>query len=645
MKLTIGITTYFKSNPEEVRRTLWTLFDKRMIEGIIPEDVLKLYAENNHQPITVKEPVEIIVFIDRNSDVDDEITSKITEYVNSLSYKNCTFIVCKSTSNVKVSVARNFIITAAKGDYICFRDDDDASVNINELLSYIDLAPKDTTVIEYGYAVDGLKYRPSKLGPWSLFVKTEFLRKNNLCFVPDLTTEDIIWRGNLNMILSREPCWKSNLYFIQKPGYISLGRSNRSTAVLMGLDRYPKSIPMYIEDIMKDNTSSYKNISKVLYNDRNAKFDFSEFQFYGMSAAYAVRHGDGLIKHYLNRHFDMCDGFVKKCLGLINHINGTCDFWSIDDVDVQKITMVLFVKYLTFSDLYHFALVLDQKNPINKLNELWRKPDPLSAVPQGLKYNRLNEFTYKYMCLRWMRGEKIYCKVNEKLLNNLKQLLHNKLNHVEIGDVITFVHNIIDNIDKTKYKIDNSLDNHDILKYMCNKKAEGNIRNSLIQYFGKNYDRYKKYFDIYIRENNIKTTTLGFYDDQYKGFMNVFLSLLLAVPPRKNSIDVSVEKENREDEIINFLYGEKTVRMPRKGLEFTNRVPLKISGGCFNNGCYMDVCNGNVINLCLKIILMIMLFVMIILIVSVCINIICNVSCNSVSCNSVLCNSVSCSGV
>ena len=119
--------------------------------------------------------------------------------------------------------------------------------------------------------------------------------------------------------------------------------------------------------------------------------------------------------------------------------------------------------------------------------------------------------------------------------------------------------------------------------------------------------------------------------------MNVFLSLLLAVPPRKHSIDVSVENENREDEIIDFLYGDKIVRMPRKGLMFSNRVPLKISGGCgHENECYCKCMNKNkydIVNVCIKIINIMIIGLLVICCIIVFVNIYVNIAYGESNCS------------
>ena len=198
---------------------------------------------------------------------------------------------------------------------------------------------------------------------------------------------------------------------------------------------------------------------------------------------------------------------TKTCLCL----KGEIDFWSLKDRE-RKECMYLFCKYISFADLYQFAFTLSKDDPIKMMNNLWRKNNPyamsrMKRFENTLHDHQLDEFTYNYVCLKYLRKEKVSVRLSKEYTEDLRKLrsaLNDYLLHVPVRDIITFIHHYGD---KMEY--------HHVIKYYCDNKANGDVHATMKEIFGDDYALYSSLIDKYIRENSIETTTINGKHEEY----------------------------------------------------------------------------------------------------------------------------------
>lgn len=190
---------------------------------------------------------EIIVINDGSTDNSLEIA---LEY--EFKYKNIKVI---SQTNQGLGAARNTGMLNANGQYIMFVDSDDylkknslqkilyistdknldvLRFNYNEVDENGLIIPKrknSLNSIRYSEKVEtGIEFTLNSLG-WACYVclyiyNTDFLRKNNFSFVPNIYFEDVIWLSEI-LLQTKRICSvdESLYYYLQRAGSITKGNT------------------------------------------------------------------------------------------------------------------------------------------------------------------------------------------------------------------------------------------------------------------------------------------------------------------------------------------------------------------------------------------------------------------------------------
>lgn len=431
MKLTVGVVTCYKTDMIKLKRMLLSLLDETTnVDDLVVEDVcLKIInkffvKEHNYDDLQhltaikllkkINEPVELIVFIDRiNTDQDDTVDA-IEAYVHKIAelhIENLTVRLIKSEFNVSQSIARNTIIKLGTGDYIKFNDDDDLSININDLLKIIDEAPKGCKFIEgLGYKIEtNAIIRRTTWAPWSCIIERQFAIDNNLVFIPWVRSEDSMWKGLTFEALVRNPD-KNIAHMFQKAMYIHCDKSSN----IKNLN--PLSITTYKArpEIIADNTNAYEYISKVLmpYHITHNTLSLNTLIFRVIILIAAFGHGYSVLKEYLMNNKNIFEH--KHFLELIEQLcnkNIRISFWELDE-EHRLDCFRIFVSHLSLADVHKFATSLINFVPKKEIFTLYttllQANDSYyyfkKYVNETFKYNQLNEYTFNYICLLYIQN-------------------------------------------------------------------------------------------------------------------------------------------------------------------------------------------------------------------------------------------------
>ena len=205
--LTIGVNLCYKSSITKARQMILSLFNtETTTKNFIDIDKCNIfkrkynsdeYNEYTTEFIKLNKPVQLIVVIDGDN---KPLWNSISELLQHLYKRNNKLLyeIYRNT-NSGVSTARNMIINHAIGKFIKFCDDDDLSVNINELLN---ICEKHESVDYIECLMTVLTKRdksPMFTGwyPTNVIIKTNWLIKRRLYFVPHIVGEDSVWRFDL----------------------------------------------------------------------------------------------------------------------------------------------------------------------------------------------------------------------------------------------------------------------------------------------------------------------------------------------------------------------------------------------------------------------------------------------------------------
>ena len=139
MKLSICFNCFYGTNLQKMINHVYSLFDNRFTPSIDLNNIP--IPEINIIPY---QPIELIFVMD-NFDITNTHNiqryqpniDKIYNFIQSLVIPN-VFIRCfKTFTNSGVSTRRNIGIRNANGQFICFCDDDDLHINVNEILNIL----------------------------------------------------------------------------------------------------------------------------------------------------------------------------------------------------------------------------------------------------------------------------------------------------------------------------------------------------------------------------------------------------------------------------------------------------------------------------------------------------------------------------
>lgn len=260
-KLTIGINICFKSSITKINQMILSLFNRRMtckaFESIsMCRKFSEIYSTDEFNPlnsnlISLNEGVEIIVYMDGYTKQIYESTEKLLKLIRQHLKNKFFFKILYSEENVGVSKGRNEIFKNASGKFILLRDDDDLSVNINELLNILNSNyDPNLKYIECCMSKISNNYliKPIFTGwyPTNIILNRDFIINNKLFFVENIVGEDSVWRFDIY----------HKLYLIQR----NEGNSHLIKVI-------PKSIYMIYHESKKTlSENDYDNFKNMLTN-------------------------------------------------------------------------------------------------------------------------------------------------------------------------------------------------------------------------------------------------------------------------------------------------------------------------------------------------------------------------------------------
>lgn len=399
------------------------------------EYVSKISDFESVEMISPSEPVEIVIYIDYPDNIRPEHETtidyivKFYERMKKMSISNLSIRLVRGTSNVRISIARNALIQLSSGDYILFRDDDDVSTNVNNLLHIInDSISKNNGVpplfIE-GFLMNLNKSWTSVpiTSLWSAcgcIVSRKFLILNNLAFPNVKGFEDVIWRSNIYQKLMTIPKpTTSGLEVLRYESFYLYCEASNSS-MLTTIDPFAESIDKYSPSDMDSNDTAYINVSRmferVVSTFGNIRVNGNLFR--GINIGSAIKHGYPLIKTYLLKNMSKCDEHLREYMELISKVRGSMKFGSIEK-KYQQECFETCLYYMSFSDLYAFAKQLCSTKHITSteaiietMNVLFCRQDAFKTIESRFKFRfknisfqPLDEFTYNYMSYLYMKGD------------------------------------------------------------------------------------------------------------------------------------------------------------------------------------------------------------------------------------------------
>lgn len=569
MNLTVGITCYYKTNFHKLVNQIKSLFDIRFtpnIKSIITPEI-------NITPI---EKIELIFVIDnypiknkylpkKYVDEYENNINNILNYIKTLKIYNTKITVFKTQFNCGVSVSRNIIIKNAKSKFVCFCDDDDLHINVNEILKIIKS--------NYNYKCinchmskrkNEVVFEQSNISPCSGIYEVNYLRTHEIYFPEGIKTEDIIWKSKLYKQLSFEK--HNSIIEVEIGLYIALEQSNSSTEIKTKNNlRNPNSF----------NKDSYIELpsNQITYNKLNTIeiINYNEWDIFAITSSLNIGHGSSLILEYIRNNIHKFDLHHKKLYNSTQWLNEYLfDFKYIHD----KIECFrLYLKYSSLQDFKYISeYISDQINEtrLNTFNVLW-KLDKFGATitnnqKSNIKYNRIllkimnfintndkqshfeinqfKNFCFRYVCLKYIQhGEyKDSLKRNTiKKMNEIKTYHENIFRNLNINDVILYLNYNV------KYVMNQNVPllNEYKTKFIKTKNNEL-LLSELKKYFNNSYDIL---IEKYISDNSFETVDL--FNNSYRGFMTITLMYILS-PKLINEIKHYNTKINvdKHDELI-----------------------------------------------------------------------------------------------
>lgn len=469
MILTVGITACYRSDVTKFKRMIISLFDADITNPSTIDEgnaIINRYNSvfnlSDVRTISVSAPIEVIVYFDRNTPSPNDNINAMSAFVENLSIPNVTFRTLHSTQNVRVSVARNNIIKASTSKFICFRDDDDLSVNVNVLIDIVKSSPPVTEFIEtymlsYDYA-SRTTARAHLLSVVNCIISRQFLLKNKLFFIPDIGNEDAYWRADIYSRYPRMHVANVSTYIYAEPS----GRSN-----ITDFSRY-NGITKYIDPDMRDDSHAEELVKKVL----DAEFDMhgcvelNSLFLKNLNKSVAAWNTFPIIVRYMRQHADHFD--IEPFINMTAKINGSYPFNVLPET-MKKQCYAMFCKYLSFSDLYQLSR--GDLGIMNKLYGVYETP----IVVWGTWSQRLNEFTYRYLFMRCVAKVEVpdNFEVDEELVNNVRMYVDSYMRNIRLGDVILFGHDTYARKMKKFDYVEENYKYHDILNHMTSVRNNG----------------------------------------------------------------------------------------------------------------------------------------------------------------------------
>lgn len=538
MNLTIGITCYYGTKLAKLINQINSLFDSKFTPS------LKSLIEPS-MDIVPNEKIELIFVIDtyeiRNKYIPKKYTqtyeeniNNILTYIKSLKIYNTKISIFKTDYNSGVSVSRNIIINNAKSKFICFCDDDDLHINVNETLKIIHDYPNYNCINCFmSKRKNSIIFEQSNISPCSGIYKVDYLRKHNLYFPEGIKSEDIIWRSKLYKQLSTET--KNNIIEINTGLYIALEPSNSSTEIRTKANlRYPNGFykDNYVD--IPTNQITYDKINTIKITNYN------EWDIFALTSSLNLKHGYSLIYEYTKNNIDKFNQYNKKIFDLVSSLKSyQLDFKHIHD---KNECFRLYLRFITLQDMKYLAEYISdviKENRLETFNALWKIDKYGFDMSHDLKLklltlkildyisdNEINlqsykNFCFRYACLKYLQHNEYKENLGKKtikLLNELKTIHDNNFKKININDVVMYLNY---NYEYYYGKPITVLSELKSTVICCKNKSDLSIK--LKTYFEHKYDLL---IDRYIADNSFET--LNIFSQNYKGFITNTLIYILS---------------------------------------------------------------------------------------------------------------------
>lgn len=622
--LTIGITAYFKSSISDLKRMVFSLFDSESTPTTIKdrqsaqtyiESVSSKSSMEDISMISVSEPVEIIVSIDRDSDTDNTIVSDITSFISSLSIPNVTFRIIKSTSNVRVAVSRNAIIQLATGTYLSFCDDDDMSININETLRIIHTSPPGIKFIE-AYLLNTNKAWAdlpviSLMSSCNIIVSRDFLISHNITYPPSVGNEDTIFRNDLYYALSISKGF-NNAVMCFESVYLYDERSDRSIATT--LSPFIDDITFY-DPIMKDNRTAWKIIDLVFQHEREvyntSSIPINGNLFRSINIIASVYHSMSVIRKYMFTHPEYFDPFIQDFIEHIKNVHQRIDFWDIDPKYHQE-CFESFCRFSSLSDLFHFSIFLckrkyghDMTDPLtdkrvlNITNVLFHHHNAFRHIKSTFgkfRYDQLDEYTYRFICFKCLQTSsdasflrnKYKSRIDIPLLRYIKRFVDEYISRIPVSEALLFIHSsYMRKASLNTLKPDEHESIHDCLSFVGNISFTKSINESLSKVVSPSLMNIISPGLTFYAENIDVSSYLVNQKRFHGSYLDVLIGLFIAPELRKDSVDVGFVNDNIQTDEIVFVEGTREHIIKRgsfrKNVKGGHTRQMTLSGGNMND--------------------------------------------------------------
>lgn len=397
--LTIGVTAYYKSDPDKLKKLLysfivkqedyWPLTSESMANPRKHNEAVAGFVERmshidkftNDDYISFSTPVELIVVIDsyKTEDMNPENEGKlmnlktiVTQFMQKIQELKLPLdikIVIPNT-NIKVSRARNYLIDHASSKFLTFKDDDDLSANINMLLEHT----KSNFPVQIFYMVSG-RYKTriidpdksypfiSQLGCCAMIFEVDFLRRHKIYFVPDLGSEDVLFRGMLHRVIEKT---EGSYHTINKVLYYYMDASNRSFTYSLS----PR------EDIDLDGILQNQTLAQLEENQTATVIkilntmpitEMTDYILFGISNVATFQRSLNIIRRAMQKKKSQFQSPLdKSLLYLTNQIvtPNNQNLFNLLEPRHQQQLLNLLPTYLTFSELKEAA---DDKFTLNPI--------------------------------------------------------------------------------------------------------------------------------------------------------------------------------------------------------------------------------------------------------------------------------------
>ena len=529
--LTLGLTTCYKTDVSKLESMIHSLFSSN---GQLLESLKCPY----NYITNLNQKVELFVVIDDNPKIKETSTNQIIELLSKLNnllnkYVIIRYVVTKT--NIGVSCARNIIIKEAIGKYICFCDDDDLRCNIVKLLEIIKEYYDEDYISHYvqnnSMEKIDLKLLPriSNISVWNGIIKTKFLRSNKLYLTPNLATEDVIWRSNLNYLMSVTNFKSSQ---IDDVCYIYCEQSNRSLNHSEVNSRFLDKININNKFILnKTNDDYYEGVNKILSQQIDIGFKLTDWRIFGITSSLTFYKQHNIIREWLNNNIDLLsEGYDLEMLKLTNEMNEveyTNLFTILTDSD-KRLCLKLYTSFATIPDLYSFSKHIDSNITLDILDNLWTNSLFYKLYEHQIaSFEPFNDFVYRFIHLMWLRKPNKYYKkyIDEEIIDKLLELYNNEFSEFSINEPLNYIHDKLC-IKNIKSNIYNYFSNQTTSFETINedlKEMLDDIKDKKVK------DYVASLIDEFVVENTIDTANFN-KNFNYKGPLNVFVFYILSSP-------------------------------------------------------------------------------------------------------------------